>query len=126
MIVAQADPGWDLSDVTRAPLRDPKTLVETDGQPDGFRDFLVALRDQVKTGQQVSDLLRRQVDLIQRCIDLEQFADGQIVQQVIALKHHSNSSPREFSPLFPIHRMNRITSEIKLSPPLIVQHRQHI
>ena len=47
MIIAQADPGWDLSDVTRAPLRDPKTLVETDGQPDGFHDFLVALRDQV-------------------------------------------------------------------------------
>ena len=30
-----------------APLRDPKTLVETDGLPDGFHDFLVALRDQV-------------------------------------------------------------------------------
>jgi hypothetical protein len=47
MLIAQADPGWDLSDVTRAPLRDPKTLAETDGQPDGFQSFLVALRDQV-------------------------------------------------------------------------------
>ena len=47
MLVSQADPGWDLSDGTRAPLRDPKTLAETDGQPDGFQDFLVALRDQV-------------------------------------------------------------------------------
>jgi hypothetical protein len=28
-------------------LRDPKTLVETDGLPDGFHDFLIALRDQV-------------------------------------------------------------------------------
>jgi hypothetical protein len=47
MFISQADPGWDLSDGTRAPLRDPKTLAETDGQPDGFQDFLVALRDQV-------------------------------------------------------------------------------
>ena len=36
MIIAQANPGWDLSDPTRAPLRDPKTLVQTDGQPDGW------------------------------------------------------------------------------------------
>ena len=47
MIIAQADPGWDLSDVTRAPLRDPKTLDETDGQADGYRDYLRALRDEV-------------------------------------------------------------------------------
>jgi hypothetical protein len=45
MIVWQADPGFDLSDGTRAPLRDPKTLVETDGQPDGFHDVLTTLRD---------------------------------------------------------------------------------
>src|SRR5262249_52267493 len=47
MLITQADPGFDLSDATRAPLRDPKTLAETDGQPDGFQDFLVALREQV-------------------------------------------------------------------------------
>jgi hypothetical protein len=47
MFISQADPGWDLSDSTRAPLRDPKTLAETDGQPDGFQAFLVALRDEV-------------------------------------------------------------------------------
>jgi hypothetical protein len=47
MIIAQADPGWDVSDVTRAPLRDPKTLAETDGQPDGFKDYLLALRQEV-------------------------------------------------------------------------------
>ena len=47
MLISQADPGFDLSDATRAPLRDPKTLVETDGQPDGFHDFLTALRQQV-------------------------------------------------------------------------------
>jgi hypothetical protein len=47
MFISQADPGWDLSDGTRAPLRDPKTLAETDGQPDGFQAFLVALRDEV-------------------------------------------------------------------------------
>jgi hypothetical protein len=46
MIISQADPGWDLSDGTRAPLRDPKTLAEADGQPDGFQQFLNALRDE--------------------------------------------------------------------------------
>jgi hypothetical protein len=44
MLIGQADPGFDGSDGTRAPLRDPKTLVETDGQPDGYHDFLSALR----------------------------------------------------------------------------------
>jgi hypothetical protein len=47
MFISQADPGFDLTDGTRGPLRDPQTLVETDGQPDGFHDFLAALRDQV-------------------------------------------------------------------------------
>jgi hypothetical protein len=46
MLVLQADVGWDGSDVTRAPLRDPKTLAQTDGQPDGFHDFLNVLRDE--------------------------------------------------------------------------------
>ena len=47
MLIAQADPGFDGSDGTRAPLRDPKTLAQTDGQPDGYQAFLTALRDQV-------------------------------------------------------------------------------
>jgi hypothetical protein len=47
MIVAQANPGWDASDGTRAPLRDARTLAQSDGQPDGFQDYLVALRDEV-------------------------------------------------------------------------------
>jgi hypothetical protein len=47
MLIAQADPGFDGSDATRAPLRDPKTLAETDGQPDGFQAYLAALRDEV-------------------------------------------------------------------------------
>jgi hypothetical protein len=47
MLITQADPGWDLSDGTRAPLRDPKTLAETDGQPDGYQAYLLALRDEV-------------------------------------------------------------------------------
>jgi hypothetical protein len=47
MIVAQANPGWDLTDGTRAPLRDPKSLAQTDAQPDGFQEYLAALRDEV-------------------------------------------------------------------------------
>jgi hypothetical protein len=48
MFISQADPGFDLSDATRAPTRNPMTLVETDGQPDGFHDFLTALRTEVE------------------------------------------------------------------------------
>ncbi|OUC16264.1 MAG: hypothetical protein B0A82_02565 [Alkalinema sp. CACIAM 70d] len=47
MLISQGNPGWDLSDPTRAPLRDPKTLVETDANPDGYKDFLLALRAEV-------------------------------------------------------------------------------
>jgi hypothetical protein len=52
MLVFQADPGWDNSDATRAPTRDPRTLAENDvdkkGQPipDGYQEFLTALRDE--------------------------------------------------------------------------------
>ena len=53
MLIFQADPGWDASDATRAPTRDPKTLAETDkdpatGQPipDGYQAFLTELRAQ--------------------------------------------------------------------------------
>jgi hypothetical protein len=47
MIISQADPGFDQTDPTRSPLRDPKTLAETDANPDGFRAFLVALRNEM-------------------------------------------------------------------------------
>ena len=47
MIIAQANPGWDLSDGTRAPLRDPKTLAEAVALTDGYVDYLKALRDEV-------------------------------------------------------------------------------
>lgn len=47
MIISQGNPGWDLSDGTRAPLRDARTLAQTDGQPDGFQTFLLALREEV-------------------------------------------------------------------------------
>jgi len=47
MLISQADPGFDLTDATRGPTRDPKTLAETDGLPDGFQEFLLALRGEV-------------------------------------------------------------------------------
>jgi hypothetical protein len=64
MIISQADPGFDAADGTRAPVRNPKTLAETDllplsdpfynggpgpqvPTPDGFQTFLIALRQQV-------------------------------------------------------------------------------
>ncbi len=53
MLIFQADPGWDGTDGTRAPTRDPQTLAETDkdpatGQPipDGYEAFLTELRTQ--------------------------------------------------------------------------------
>jgi hypothetical protein len=60
MIIAQADPGWDLSDSTRTSTRDPKTLAETTilavganepaggtKAPDGYQEYLLALRSEV-------------------------------------------------------------------------------
>jgi hypothetical protein len=47
MLIAQADPGFDLSDATRAPLRDPKTLAEANAATDGFKEYLLALRSEV-------------------------------------------------------------------------------
>jgi hypothetical protein len=44
MLITQADPGWDDNDPKRAPTRNPKTLAEDDGAPDGYKDFLAALR----------------------------------------------------------------------------------
>jgi hypothetical protein len=47
MLISQGDPGFDASDPTRAALRDPRALVDSDTQPDGFHDFLVAVRTAV-------------------------------------------------------------------------------
>lgn len=47
MLISQANPGWDATDPTRAPVRDARTLAQTDGRPDGFVDYLVALREAV-------------------------------------------------------------------------------
>jgi hypothetical protein len=46
MIISQADPGFSESEFD-APQRDPVTLAQTDGDPDGFQEFLVALRERV-------------------------------------------------------------------------------
>jgi hypothetical protein len=45
MAIGEDDPGFDTSDATRAPLRDPKTLAETDG----YQAFLTELRSQTIT-----------------------------------------------------------------------------
>jgi hypothetical protein len=47
MFIAQGNPGWDLSDGTRTYMRDPRTLVQTAGEPDGYVEFLNALRTAV-------------------------------------------------------------------------------
>lgn len=49
MFLSQADPGWDDTDGTRAPTRNPQTLIEDDGAKatDGYGDFLRALRTEV-------------------------------------------------------------------------------
>ncbi|HEU5211162.1 MAG TPA: hypothetical protein VFU10_00165 [Gaiellaceae bacterium] len=44
MVIWQADPGFDTAGFQGAPKRDPRTLVETDGNPDGFHDILSNLR----------------------------------------------------------------------------------
>jgi len=44
MIIWQADPGFDTSGYQGAAKRDPKTLEQTDGNPDGYHDILSELR----------------------------------------------------------------------------------
>ena len=46
MIISQANPGWHPFENDASP-RDPVTLVQLDAKPDGFRDFLLALRAEV-------------------------------------------------------------------------------
>jgi hypothetical protein len=49
MVISQADPGFDQSDGTRTLRRNPNTLIQDPSitDPDGYYDFLVALRDEV-------------------------------------------------------------------------------
>jgi hypothetical protein len=46
LLVIQANPGFDASDPTRSPQRDPRTLLAPSGQPDGFTAYLRALREE--------------------------------------------------------------------------------
>lgn len=46
MFITQADPGWGKIEID-APPRDPRTLAQLDADPDGFQQFLLALRDEV-------------------------------------------------------------------------------
>jgi hypothetical protein len=46
LLVIQANPGFDASDPTRAPVRDPRMLLNANGQPDGFTNFLRLLREE--------------------------------------------------------------------------------
>lgn len=46
MVIFQANPGWDASDATRAPVRDPATLAQTGPDPDGYQAFLRVLREE--------------------------------------------------------------------------------
>jgi hypothetical protein len=47
MIISQGNPGFDLTDSTRAPLRNPVTLAESVAATDGYQAFLLALRTEV-------------------------------------------------------------------------------
>ena len=66
MIVGQADPGFDKTDATRGPVRDPKTLAETDGQPDGFQAFLVETAPVDNRLRQAGGLRPRRLALLPR------------------------------------------------------------
>ena len=53
MLIAQADPGFDKTDGTRTLIRDPNTLIQDASikDPDGYFDYLLALRDEVTAFQ---------------------------------------------------------------------------
>jgi len=46
LLTTQANPGFDLSDPTRAPTRDPRTLAPAGADGGGFVSFLSALREE--------------------------------------------------------------------------------
>jgi len=47
MFVSQADPAFDETTGLADNTRDPQTLAQTDGEPDGYQEFLLALREEV-------------------------------------------------------------------------------
>lgn len=47
MFISQADPAFDDTAGLADDTRNPKTLAQDDGKPDGFQDFLLALRSEV-------------------------------------------------------------------------------
>jgi hypothetical protein len=47
MIISQADPGFGGEDSVSGINRDPKNLTQVGSDPDGFRDYLLALRSEV-------------------------------------------------------------------------------
>jgi hypothetical protein len=47
MFISQADPAFDGTTGISDNTRNPQTLAQTDGKPDGFQPFLLALRDEV-------------------------------------------------------------------------------
>jgi hypothetical protein len=49
MFISQADPAFDDTKGLADGTRNPNTLIQDDGKPDGFHDFLAALRAQVIT-----------------------------------------------------------------------------
>src|SRR5581483_2141360 len=55
MLISQADPGFDATGGQGDPKRDPKTLAETDGNADGFQDWLLEVRkDTIAFGKPVA------------------------------------------------------------------------
>ena len=46
MVIGQADPGFSTTEFD-APPRDPVTLMQADGNPDGFVEFLTAFREEI-------------------------------------------------------------------------------
>jgi hypothetical protein len=47
MFISQADPAFDRTTGLSDQTRDPNTLVQDGSNPDGFKDFLVAMRDEI-------------------------------------------------------------------------------
>src|SRR5580692_11158607 len=60
---------------------------------------------------------KRQVDVL---------CHAQVVEQVIALEDHARALARQFSALLSVHPMHRLSFEIELAAPLIVEHGEHV
>ncbi len=92
--------------------------------PDNWLGYRVLLSDDTKPVKAIGHhaLALRSGDVAIRQRHIEVFVDGQVVEQMIALKHEAKMLFMELGPVFWFQRMNRVAIEIVFAAPVAVVH----